>query len=77
MSLPKVIFDVRGEDDEEMQGPWDGSGDHFNEIQMVEVEPKKDRCWEMVSQMFKSPLKVPAIPLPDNLVIHMEKKYPT
>lgn len=33
-------------------------------------------CWEMASKLFKSPLRAPAIPLPDNLVIHIEKKCP-
>ncbi len=33
-------------------------------------------CWDMASKLFKSPLKAPAIPLPDNLLTHIEKKFP-
>ena len=32
-------------------------------------------CWD-VTRMFKTPLKSPAIPLPDSLIIYIEKRFP-
>lgn len=33
-------------------------------------------CWNRASKLFKSPLHAPAIPLPENLLAHIEKKFP-
>jgi hypothetical protein len=47
-----------------------GHGDQINAASNI------NPCWESASKMFKTPLKAPAIPLPENLVIHIEKKFP-